>query len=359
MPHSLPLRETDSIAVPSRALDIGDRHAAGTAYEAAFDGIVRLASGICHTPRAGIMLVEQERQRLKTELGLDVRALPPDAASLADAQLAAGRDFLIIHDTHKTPSAAAPGIHPPGGKQPRFYAGALVRSGPRAIGALCVLGYEPRGLGPWQIEALILLRDQTERLLDFHRHHAAQRRLVKELNDARDELQRQVCLDPLTGLLNRRALEARLLLELESIRADGAPGAILMLDLDDFKLANDTRGHLYGDGILIRVAGLLRRATRATDVAGRWGGDEFMLLLPSMSLQQAGEVALRISRAISRGVPGECKRGISASIGIAPLAGHHSVSDVISAVDAAMYEAKRSGAQGPRIRFAAPREQRP
>jgi diguanylate cyclase (GGDEF)-like protein len=322
-------------------------------YEAAFDGIVKLASTLCHAPIAVINFVDQNRQWFKAETGLGVRETPLDISICRHAILE--QDLLVINDTLRDPRTACNPLVNSAEKNLRFYAGALLKSGPYALGTLCVLDHEPRTLAPWQLDALRLLRDQVMHLMDLRRYSLTQRSVVQELDQARNELQRQAHIDALTGLLNRRAFENRLLFELQMPAGARTAGSLLMLDLDDFKSVNDGSGHLYGDHVLKQVAKALGKATRTTDVLGRWGGDEFLALLPGTDASSAREIAQRILDALrSELKSAELPAGLGASIGITSTAFYGSISEIIQAVDAAMYDAKRSGERNGQIKFVNP-----
>ena len=100
--------------------------------------------------------------------------------------------------------------------------------------------------------------------------------------------------DPLTGFFNHRYLHERLAEEVVRAVRTHRPLSVVMLDLDDFKLVNDSFGHLYGDGVLVHVAELIRSSLRASDVPARYGGDEFALILPETTCEDAASVAARM-----------------------------------------------------------------
>ena len=163
------------------------------------------------------------------------------------------------------------------------------------------------------------------------------------------ELQHMADHDPLTGLLNRRAFERSLEEHLARGARYGHAGAVLVVDLDDFKEVNDTLGHSAGDELIVRVAGALATRLRDSDTLARLGGDEFAILTPTGDRTEAEQLAdsllevVRRERA-ARG-PGGRERPITASIGVAPLEGSQSLSaeEALINADLAMYDAKEAG----------------
>jgi diguanylate cyclase (GGDEF)-like protein/PAS domain S-box-containing protein len=154
--------------------------------------------------------------------------------------------------------------------------------------------------------------------------------------------------DPLTGLLNRRAYERALTEHLDSKR-EGADGAVIVLDLDDFKHVNDTLGHSAGDDLIARVAQALVQRLRSDDVIARLGGDEFAILVRNGGRDQIEHVAKMLLETVreqraARGHGGP-ERPMTASIGIAPLDARKAMSaeEALTAADLAMYDAKESG----------------
>jgi diguanylate cyclase (GGDEF)-like protein len=175
--------------------------------------------------------------------------------------------------------------------------------------------------------------------------------LVWSRNERMQELRLQASQDPLTGLKNRRRFEEDLRTELARSRREDTVGAVLMLDLDNFKQVNDTLGHPAGDRTIADIAGVLKGRMRTTDVVARLGGDEFAMVLPRCPLDEAEEVADAIAKAIRMHTPaGEAAPPITASIGVATFGPRaESYDAVLSAADSAMYEAKRAGRDSVRV----------
>lgn len=153
--------------------------------------------------------------------------------------------------------------------------------------------------------------------------------------------------DPLTGFVNHRYLHERLSEEVVRAVRTRRPLSVVMLDLDDFKLVNDTFGHVYGDRVLVHVADLMHSTLRQSDVAARYGGDEFALILPDTDHENAARAAQRILEAF-RSSPfaaeGRQPFPLGASIGIAthPRDGRSAI-DLIATADAGLYVAKDRG----------------
>ena len=152
--------------------------------------------------------------------------------------------------------------------------------------------------------------------------------------------------DSLTGLLNHRALQVRLEEVVARARRDGRALALLMVDLDDFGAINNTYGHQAGDTTLTAVAAALREGSRATDVAARYGGDEFAVILPETGIEEALGVAERVRATIMglRVVTGDALVRVGVSVGVASLPLHASTrEELIQMADRASYAAKHSG----------------
>ncbi len=170
------------------------------------------------------------------------------------------------------------------------------------------------------------------------------------LNNAllHDDLQRVAALDPLTGIYNRRFGFKRLEEELSRAERNQSPLAAMIFDLDHFKRINDTFGHLAGDRVLIRAAQLARDLLREGDVILRYGGEEFVIVLPGAGLNDARHVAERVRFAISQTdfvIGADQTIKVTASIGVCATNGKQPISAeaLVSAADQRLYAAKASG----------------
>jgi len=168
-----------------------------------------------------------------------------------------------------------------------------------------------------------------------------------ELKRALQDLQEQAITDPLTGLLNRRYLQEYLPRELTRATRNGAPVALIMMDLDYFKRVNDTFGHEAGDLVLREIGALLRNNLRASDIACRFGGEEFVIVLPESSLDGARKRAEAIraaSKHLNLMYRGQPLGALTASFGVALFPDHAADPEsLLRAADEALYGAKGSG----------------
>lgn len=170
------------------------------------------------------------------------------------------------------------------------------------------------------------------------------RRLIEENARLFAEVQRLAVTDPVTGLFNRHKLNEFLELEVERARRYARPLSLIMLDIDDMKKINDTFGHPAGDEALRRVAQAIRSQVRRVDLPTRYGGDEFMIVLPEAKGEEARAIALRIGIEVKRGSFDGVH--LSASTGVADWQpGYAGVEDFVQAVDQSLYRDKRGEAQ--------------
>ena len=185
------------------------------------------------------------------------------------------------------------------------------------------------------IESLAAFELALARALEY-------RHLLRENSRLFSEVQRLAVTDSLTGLFNRHKLNETLEVEVERAHRYGRPLSLIMIDMDGLKAVNDTHGHQAGDSVLQQAAQAVRSQVRRVDTPTRFGGDEFIILLPEATGEEAQRVAGRIaSRILAIRIEAT---PVSASLGVAQwVPQFESGKDFLAAADAALYKAKRSG----------------
>jgi two-component system, cell cycle response regulator len=285
------------------------------------------------------------------------------AATLNDdgTLIAANAGFLKLLNSHEPPAVGAcvapffigpdfaslVGAH--GGADGEVHRGLLTIGD--AMGATRTLrarvwrvGGQVRVLAEYDVEELERL---SGALFDLNREYAdAQLELAQTNLRIRQREAEIVALslsDPLTGVGNRRALEKALALETRRAERTGESLCAVMADLDHFKRINDTFGHDAGDKVLAAFGDLLRRQTRGTDVVARFGGEEFVVLMPHTDLVHATDTAERIREALASSRFEPLPDPVTVSIGVAELAANEPGEALLRRADRALYEAKQSG----------------
>lgn len=337
--------DPDAAEYEARRLQaLADYQILDTPEASAFDDLVEVLSLICEAPIAVVNFIDRDRQWFKSVKGLAVRETPRDISICAHAILQRG--LFIVPDTTLDPRFASNPLVT-GDPHLRFYAGALLESRDGyPLGTLCVLDYRPRELSERQRFALQALANQVMAHMELMYAHREQVELISELEATRNELAKLATTDPLTGLLNRRAFEQRLDQEVSLIKRGAPPAALMLIDLDHFKTVNDTLGHKAGDEVIVRFTELCREAFRQADVIGRWGGDEFMVMLPRSSVVEAWHAAERLHQllAITPMRDNDTPACFStASIGVCSLNGSGNMEECLHRTDELLYRAKELG----------------
>lgn len=316
-----------------RALDVLD-----SAPEGQFDALVRAAAYVAGTPISLLTLVDSNRQWFKANFGLSgISQTSREAAFCAHTILQ--QEVLEVPDAHRDERfsdnpmvVGQPGI--------RFYAGArIVLADGACVGALCVIDRSPRKLSPDQLETLRQLAMAAASALEA-------RRAVQQLREASGEMHYNATHDALTGLINRSEFEARLRRVLQKAAEDRSEHAMLYIDIDQFKLVNDSCGHAIGDQLLQQVGKLFAEAIRSRDTLARLGGDEFAIILEHCAAEQAQRVAQQICDAMAafRFVHDDRSFRVGASIGLVPVDSRWtSAAAIMQAADASCYAAKEGG----------------
>jgi len=304
------------------------------ANDVIFRDIAQLAAQLCGANCAAITLHDRLRHRpLAIFGGVDIAAMRESrfcCEVLHSGAPVEVSDAAFDVRFHEDPLVA-------GGPRIRFYSGVpLMEADGRTVGTLSVMHPGPKVMTASQRAALWQLADVVMRLLTSNAAREA----------AEEALSWQASHDALTELANRREFEKVAARHLESARRDGLRHAVLFIDLDQFKVVNDTCGHLAGDDLLRNLARLLAGKMRRSDTLARFGGDEFGVLLEACDLGHAQRLAAQLLAAIRafRFAWNSRVFTLGASIGVAEItAGTRDLETVLSAADTACYLAKDKG----------------
>lgn len=168
-------------------------------------------------------------------------------------------------------------------------------------------------------------------------------KMADELEKTHREIKEISLRDPLTGLYNRRYCDDFLSFQFEAYQRKGTPFCILLFDLDFFKVVNDSFGHLAGDDVLVAIAALTLASIRKTDLAVRYGGEEFLLILSDTHLSSAEIIAERLRTAVEVVTFKSIPDHVTISLGAAEIRKDEDTGSLIDRADKALYEAKRTG----------------
>jgi len=287
---------------------------------------------ILQAERASLLLFNDKTGRfdIKSLIGSTMKSPDDDTAGPRVAGIVfAKKEAVLVLDVEKTGLPPAPAER---NYRTASFVSCPIMVGDRAIG---VMSFTDRAGDRTFDKASVDLFQAIAPQLAVAIDHAA-------LREKAGEFEQLSVTDPLTGLLNRRYIEARLLEEVRRSNRHGFPMSFMMLDVDSFKSYNDSFGHPAGDEALKMVGNVIRQTLRGADVAARFGGEEFAILLPQTTATEAAAIAERIRSNIQNArFP---HRRVTASIGIASCSAELCASsDLIDAADRALYDAKRRG----------------
>ncbi|MDZ7801110.1 MAG: sensor domain-containing diguanylate cyclase [Trueperaceae bacterium] len=326
-----------------------------TPPDGAFDRVTALVANLLDVPISIVSLVDTDRIWFKSSHGLDVEDTGRDPGLCASAVL---QDVpYVVEDAVVDPRALTNPLVA-GEFGLRFYAGVPLRTRDgHNLGMLAAIDVEPRTLSPRELRILqdlaAVVMDEMELRLSARAVddlNAALKQAHDELRSAHSELEARASRDGLTGLANHDTLFDVLdTLCARSVR-EGCPLAVMIVDIDEFKQINDSVGHLAGDVVLREIAERLLRASRASDTVGRFGGDEFLIVMYPCDTANAHEAAERIrttvcSERIDLSAEGgeSCRIGLSAGVFVGTATSPPDPQTFLRQSDAALYRAKADG----------------
>lgn len=307
--------------------------------EEAYSMILRHSAELLRAERGSLLLFDEDAGELHVKAALGPRAEALHDARVPLGEWVAGKVLsegrpLVVRDL----AAAGKPTHAERSYKTNSFISYPISISGRKVGVLNVT--DKAGGGPYDemdLSLLEMIAPQMALALDRAEWHqkATQFQLLS-------------ITDPLTGLLNRRYLEERLSEELERSKRHRFPMSFMMVDIDDFKHYNDVNGHQAGDLALEMTASCMKSVLRSADVASRYGGEEFSILLPQTGLSEAHVIAERIRRRVLQTQFPHGKQqphgGVTVSIGISSFApGLDTPASIIYAADQALYQAKSRG----------------
>jgi diguanylate cyclase (GGDEF)-like protein len=300
-----------------------------TLPEVDFDTITRIASMALKVPAAVIGLMDSDRLWFKSQLGLGVTELDRQIAFCAHA-IMAPNELLVVENMledkrfQNNPLVTqAPNL--------RFYAGApLINLQGYALGTIAVADTVPRRFTPQEGE---ILKDFSKLVVSTleHRSKASQ-------------YQKLALTDQLTGLPNRSNFERTLDLQIAHSSRTGDPFSLFYMDLNQFKMVNDTYGHAAGDEVLARVAQAMLSQLRAGDMLARLGGDEFGMIVRGSAEETSQPLMQRISEVVAKPIMLSNGKQVSIGISIGNVAYSEltgSLDKIMAQADKALYQNKR------------------
>ncbi|MEO7793902.1 MAG: sensor domain-containing diguanylate cyclase [Thermoanaerobaculia bacterium] len=314
-----------------------------TPAEERFDRITRCAAKLLDAPISLVSLVAADVQWFKSAQGLDAVSTPRSVSFCGHAILS---DKPLVVNDAKLDSRFHDNPLVTGEPFIRAYAGQPLHSPEgKRVGSLCVIDRRPRSFTEGDLEVLRDLATWVETELRTQALSASQQDLASEV----ESLRRTALVDRLTHTWNRGAIDDVLTRELARGRRDETPVGLAMIDIDHFKQINDTYGHPGGDEVLREIARRIRAAIRPSDALGRYGGEEFLMVLANCDDEEAIRAAERVREAI-RERPVTLASGaevqVTASLGVMSALPQHATSDPtewIECSDQALYRAKRDG----------------
>lgn len=282
IPVPIPANEAERLASLHRMQILS------TPGEAAFDKITYVARHVFKTQMALISIIDEHKQWFKSAVGLDIRETPREL-SFCGHVVYHGETMVIENAAEDERFSDHPSVC--AGPNIRFYAGRPLKNHEGfVIGTLCIVDTVPRTLGEEELRVLDYLGSWVESLFSGRGLSTVVHNLLRDLDAAK----RDSLIDPLLNVWNRRAIMDIMKREEELALRQGVALSVLMVDADNFKRINDVYGHTVGDRILVTIADTIRFTMRSYDSIGRYGGEEFLVVLPHTDAEEGLKLSERL-----------------------------------------------------------------
>lgn len=306
-----------------------------------FERITRLTKSLFDVPIAFISLIDDHCLLFKSLLGTNIVELPHVTNFCSHALLE--EDIFCVPEA-TTDKRFSDDPYVVGDPHIHFYAGHLIQLNHQKLGTISIVDHKPRYFSGDQ---LLWLKDMAA-LVDTEIQNYSISTVKGKLASDLDQARLASMIDPLTRLWNRQGMYNILKHRMDEYLANGTGFAVAILDIDNFKNINDSYGHESGDQTLKAIADSLIEGCRETDAVGRWGGEEFLILINESNVNYVVEIAERIrSRIESQQValPFALPLDVTVTIGLTCIAPwtYPTLEDMINKADQALYHGKRNG----------------
>jgi diguanylate cyclase (GGDEF)-like protein len=306
-----------------------------------FERITRITANLFDVPMAGVSFIDEHCKQFKTLFGTEVIDTPHEISFCS--HVLNQEEIFNVPETFLD-ERFCNNPHVIGDPHVRFYAGCSIQLNRQKLGTISIMDQKPRHFDTDQLDWLRDIAVLAETEIQNYAVTTDKGKLASDLDQAR----MASMVDPLTSLWNRQGIYNILRYRMDEYLLNGMGFAVAILDIDNFKAINDTYGHDAGDHTLQAIAQSLIKGCRESDAIGRWGGEEFLLLINESSLKNVMEIAQRIRTTIESHqilLPNNRSKNVTVTIGLTCITPETrpTLEELINWADQALYKGKRGG----------------